>query len=593
MVTNNSGDYSPTQYNVQTGGANGTLNDVSPSTSGFILTSNGVAAQPTFQAPAASSITIAGDTGSHTGSSFTFNGPIGGGKTVSFAVSGSTVDWKAGDSGNNVAIGPSAGPVTYSGTSNTALGNLAQASTTISGSSNTSVGDSTLSTLSTGSNNTAVGISSCHSLTTGHENTAYGRSSLNSLTTGVDNIAIGNVAGSNYFTSESNNIVIGNSGTTAESNVIRIGVQGSGSGQQSTCYIAGIEGVSVSNKNIVTIDTTSGQLGSDATVAVAQGGTGAATLTGILTGNGTSAITGNAVTQHGVLIGGASNAASSLSVATTGTVLMGNTGADPSFSTATYPSTTTSQQILYSTANNVVGQLTTANSKLPATNSAGTLAMRAFSVVTQVFTTTGTNTYTPTSGMLYCIMEVQAGGGGSGGAATAAAGQYSTSIGGGGGGYSRKTVSAATVGASQTVTVGAGGTAGTAGNNAGGTGGTSSVGAILSATGGAGGTGGASSVNFSGAGVAGGVGSSGDINIPGGASGAAFHIFGTAGMGSFGGNSYFAGVVQAVAVAAGQGVVGYNYGGGASGNSLNTGTGNTAGQAGGQGIVVITEYVIA
>lgn len=68
-------------------------------------------------------------------------------------------------------------------------------------------------------------------------------------------------------------------------------------------------------------------------IPVAEGGTGAATLTGVLTGNGTSAITANAVTNHGVLIGGASNAVSSLGVAATNTVLLGNTGADPSFGT--------------------------------------------------------------------------------------------------------------------------------------------------------------------------------------------------------------------------------------------------------------------
>lgn len=63
-----------------------------------------------------------------------------------------------------------------------------------------------------------------------------------------------------------------------------------------------------------------------------------AALTGIVTGNGTSAPTANAITQHGVVIGGASNAASSLGVASTGTVLAGTTGADPAF-TAT-PSVT-------------------------------------------------------------------------------------------------------------------------------------------------------------------------------------------------------------------------------------------------------------
>jgi hypothetical protein len=64
---------------------------------------------------------------------------------------------------------------------------------------------------------------------------------------------------------------------------------------------------------------------------VADGGTGAATLTGVLTGNGTSAVTANAVTQHGVLIAGASNAVSSLGVASTGQTIMGSTGADPAF----------------------------------------------------------------------------------------------------------------------------------------------------------------------------------------------------------------------------------------------------------------------
>lgn len=64
---------------------------------------------------------------------------------------------------------------------------------------------------------------------------------------------------------------------------------------------------------------------------VAAGGTGAATLTGVLTGNGTSAVTASTVTQNGVLYGGASNAVSSLAVAASGTVLTG-TGGAPAFS---------------------------------------------------------------------------------------------------------------------------------------------------------------------------------------------------------------------------------------------------------------------
>lgn len=68
------------------------------------------------------------------------------------------------------------------------------------------------------------------------------------------------------------------------------------------------------------------------TLIVGNGGTGATTLTGLLTGNGTSAVTANAVTNHGVVVGGASNAVGSTAVGASGTVLIGNTGSDPTFS---------------------------------------------------------------------------------------------------------------------------------------------------------------------------------------------------------------------------------------------------------------------
>ena len=65
---------------------------------------------------------------------------------------------------------------------------------------------------------------------------------------------------------------------------------------------------------------------------VTEGGTGAQTLTGVLTGNGTSAITANAVTQYGVLVGGASNAVDSTAVGTATHVLTSNgAGLAPTF----------------------------------------------------------------------------------------------------------------------------------------------------------------------------------------------------------------------------------------------------------------------
>jgi hypothetical protein len=65
---------------------------------------------------------------------------------------------------------------------------------------------------------------------------------------------------------------------------------------------------------------------------VAGGGTGATTLTGVLIGNGTSAVTGNAVTNHYALVGGASNAITSVSPSTSGFIMTSNgVSADPSF----------------------------------------------------------------------------------------------------------------------------------------------------------------------------------------------------------------------------------------------------------------------
>lgn len=153
------------------------------------------------------------------------------------------------------------------------------------------------------------------------------------------------------------------------------------------------------------------------TLAVNHGGTGATTLTGVLTGNGTSAVTASAVTNHGVVIGAASNAVSSTAVGSTGQVLIGSTGADPAFgalgvnsnltahgvviaegnsafaataagtsgqilqsggssadpawSTATYPSTTTANQLLYSSSTNTVAGLSSANDGVLITSGAG------------------------------------------------------------------------------------------------------------------------------------------------------------------------------------------------------------------------------
>ncbi len=124
-----------------------------------------------------------------------------------------------------------------------------------------------LGSLTTGNGNTFIGVDGGNLITTGTGNGGIGVQSLYKLLTGADNFAVstGSITGGSAYTgSESANIVICNAGVAAESHAIRIGTQGSGSGQQNTCYIAGITGVSVSNLNLVTINTSTGQLGSQA-----------------------------------------------------------------------------------------------------------------------------------------------------------------------------------------------------------------------------------------------------------------------------------------------------------------------------------------
>lgn len=206
---------------------------------------------------------------------------------------------------------------------------------------------------------------------------------------------------------------------------------------------------------------------------------------------------------------------------------------------------------------------------------------------------TGTPVYVPAAGMLHCMVEC-VGGGGAGGGVSGGASASAIGSGAGSGGYSRKYSTAAAIGASQVVTIGAGGTPGAAGANAGGSGGATSLGSICIANGGAGGqpaNGGISSV---GAGGAGGTVGTGDVTIQGapgiqGYSGANT----VAPSGGGGGSSYFGGGAAGQAsVANAAGIAAQaNSGGGGGGGCANSTVSSFAGGAGGTGLVVITEYV--
>ncbi len=137
-------------------------------------------------------------------------------------------------------------------------------------------------------------------------------------------------------------------------------------------------------------------------------------------------------------------------------------------------------------------------------------------------------TYTKPAGLHHVRVQICGGGGGSGGCATTSTNQGACSGHGGGGEYAEAWIDAADLGATETVTLGAGGTAGTAGNNAGGTGGTTSFGALLTAIGGGGGAGSAAKGNTAGqtanSGGAGGTGGAGTAAVQ-------FHL-----DGGYGGN---------------------------------------------------------
>lgn len=214
------------------------------------------------------------------------------------------------------------------------------------------------------------------------------------------------------------------------------------------------------------------------------------------------------------------------------------------------------------------------------------------SVVGQVFTSSGT--YTPTTGMRWCEIEVF-GGGASGGLINAATTNAAAAgSGGSGGGFAKGTFYNTTIGTSQTITIGAGGSASG--------GGTTSVGSLISATGGTQGTTGVISAGFGvTSAVGGGIGTGGNIqsrgspghlgiSIPGAIFGTnGFAASGYGGFSGYGGNGPSSSVVTASGNAVGTNAV--NYGSGGSGSrAVNSASTSISGGTGSAGIVIITEW---
>src|SRR6185295_1682844 len=205
----------------------------------------------------------------------------------------------------------------------------------------------------------------------------------------------------------------------------------------------------------------------------------------------------------------------------------------------------------------------------------------------QIFTATGANTWTKPTSFTPKVVIVKlwaAGGGGGAGASLATAVIAKGGGGGGGGGFARESYNAADLGATVTVTIGAGGAAGTpgaagaAGGN-GGVGGNSTFGTSLTVFGGGGGAGGAISGVAPGGGGGGGSGGAGGVGSTTGGTGG-LPTAATNGSGGQGVTGAAATGTSANAEFGGAGGAGINAtptGGAVGGSSLFAGGGGGAG----------------
>jgi hypothetical protein len=129
-------------------------------------------------------------------------------------------------------------------------------------------------------------------------------------------------------------------------------------------------------------------------LAVARGGTGLASTT-----------------AYGLIAGGTTNTGNLQNVGTgaSGTILQGNgVSALPTFSTATYPSTTTANRILYSSSNNVIGQIATVASGVLVTDASGvpsisnTIPNASLNISNRTVIASATLAATDNGGIVYC-----------------------------------------------------------------------------------------------------------------------------------------------------------------------------------------------
>jgi len=195
------------------------------------------------------------------------------------------------------------------GTRNTFFGDTA-GSLLNTGTDNTSLGYNSLTDINDGDFNVAIGSLAGENITDGSGNVCLGMDALDNITTGSENIGIGFNAGTNLTATDSDNIIIGNTGVVGDNNKIRIGAQGVGSGQQNNTFIAGIYGVTPIGGTQSVIINNNGELGTTAAIP-------------------------SSITDHSLIVGSGAGAVTELGVAGNGEIPIGSVGADPVLATIT------------------------------------------------------------------------------------------------------------------------------------------------------------------------------------------------------------------------------------------------------------------
>jgi hypothetical protein len=259
-------------------------------------------------------------------------------------------------------------------------------------------------------------------------------------------------------------------------------------------------------------------------------------------------------------------------------------------------SSTTTNQILYSSATSTIAGLATANNGILVTSGAGvpsissTLPNAVLANITNPTTqtfTSGSGTYTTPANVKFIRVRMWGDGGGGGGVlqATSSAGGAG---GGGGGGYCESIIDSPA--ATYSYSVGAGGAAGAAGNNAG-TAGAGTTFSTFTAGGGLGG-GGATAViaaSVTGAANDGGTATGAQINIKGATGLSGYNLSGTQSLSGTGGQGAYGASGGPGRRTSNPGQAGTAPGGGGGGGNT-TITTSQAGGAGGAGQIIVDEF---